>query len=226
MLCSPRVHSEIQSQLSQWPTDIFPKWRSAPTPSSTRATSERSKCFKIAVWPQRGGGPHTPSLILLHISVGIVRIQKCLAVTGRPLWLERTHNALCCWCELLTAWAGPRQQRTAQESAAGWNIWHFSVMTALLLLSFCAVCILSMWTHVSPGNRKIWSGWQILSGSGLFWRTPPSEASAAIFKGCLTYAGRESILRGLLFNSHKWCTNNSTLCVSIHIPVITNTIQL
>lgn len=126
MLCSPRVHSKIQSQLSQWPTDIFPKWRSAPTPSSTQATSERSKCFKIAVWPQRGGGPHTPSLILLHISVGIVRIQKCSAVTGRPLWLERTHNALCCWCELLTAWAGPRQQRTALRSRQRGGIFDIS----------------------------------------------------------------------------------------------------
>lgn len=53
----------------------------------------------------------TPSSVLLHISAGIVSIQKCSAVLGRPLWLETTHNALCCCCELLTAWAGLRRRR-------------------------------------------------------------------------------------------------------------------
>ena len=118
--------SEIQSHRSLWSTDIFPKWRSQPTRPSTQAKSERSKCFKIAVWPQHRGGPHTPSRILLHISVGIVRIQKCSALTGRPFWLERTHNALYCCCELLTAWAGPLQWRAALRSRQRGGIFDIS----------------------------------------------------------------------------------------------------
>lgn len=124
--CSPWVQPEIQSNLFLWPTDIFPKWRSPPTRPSTQAKSECSKCFKIAVWPQHRGGPHTPSLILLHISVGIVRIQKSSALTGRPFWLERTHNALCCCCELLTAWAGPRQRQAALRSRQRGGIFDIS----------------------------------------------------------------------------------------------------
>lgn len=85
-------------------------------------------------------------------------------------------------CPLLLLWtfdcvgrASPVASCT-EESAAGRNIWHFSVMTALLLLSFRTVCILSVWTHVSRGNTKsdLDDKYFPALECGLFWQTPPS----------------------------------------------------
>lgn len=123
-----------------------------PPRPSAQAKSERSKCFLKLQFDPSIEEVHTlPSRILLHISVGIVRIQKCWALTGRPYWLEQTHNALYCCCELLTAWAGSQQWRAcAEESAAGRNTWHFSVMTASLLRSFFVLYASSLCGPTSP----------------------------------------------------------------------------
>ena len=139
-----------------------------PPRPSAQAKSEHSKCFLKLQFDPSIEEVHTlPSRILLHIFVGIVRIQKCSALTGRPYWLEQTHNALYCCCELLTAWAGSQQWRAcAEESAAGRNTWHFSVMTASLLRSF-SYCMHPLCADPRlPWQHQIWFGWQILSGSG------------------------------------------------------------
>lgn len=106
--------------------DIFPKWLKAQqTPLSV---------LKL----QFDEFNRTPCLI--------VRIHKCLAPTGRPFWWEKNPQ-----CPLLLWWTfdcvGPAS--TTAACAEEQNIWHFSVMTALLLLPFGSVCILSVWTHVS-----------------------------------------------------------------------------
>lgn len=125
-----------------------------PPEPSTQAKSKCSKFFKIAFWPQHWGGPHTPSWILLHITVGIVRIQKIRALTGRPLWLEKTHNALCCCCELLTAWAGPRQRQAALRSRQRGGIFDISPWWQPCYYSCFILYASSLCTHVSRGNTK------------------------------------------------------------------------
>lgn len=163
-ICSPWIQSEIQSNRFLWSTDIFPKWRSPPD----GPTQASSKCFKIAVWPQNGGGPHTPSSILLHISAGIVRIQKCSARTGRPFWLERTHNALHCCCELLTAWAGPQQWRAALRSRQQGGIldispWWQPCYYSRFVLYASSLCGSDLDDKYFPALER-----------GLFSQTPPS----------------------------------------------------
>lgn len=143
----------VQSHLSSWPTDIFPMRWNPPTRSSTQAESEHSKCFKIAAWPHHRGGAHTLWVQSYSISLlGIVRIHKCSTETWKPLWLVKTHNALCCFCELLTAWAGPQQQAALRSRQRGrildispwWQPCYYSLV--------CAVCISSVW--ISCGNIK------------------------------------------------------------------------
>lgn len=51
--------------------------------------------------------------------LGIVRIHKYSTEMWKPLWLVKTHNALCCCCELLTAWAGPQQQAALRSRQRG-----------------------------------------------------------------------------------------------------------
>lgn len=106
-------------------------------------------------WHECRGGPHACNLILLLVRVGILSIQKYSSLTGMPFWFQKAHNALCCCCELLTAWARPREQWDAPEkSAAGRNTWHFSVMTTSLLLWCYTVCVVFVWTHVSGGSSQ------------------------------------------------------------------------
>lgn len=126
---------------------------SPPTRSSTQAESERSKCFKIAAWPHHRGGAHTLWVQSCCTSpLGIVRIHKRSAETWRPLWLLKTHNALCCCCELLTAWAGPRQQRAAPRSRQRGGILDISPWWQPCYYSVCAACISSV--RISCGNIK------------------------------------------------------------------------
>lgn len=149
-----------------------------PPRPSAQAKSERSKCFLKLQFDPSIEEVHTlPSRILLHISVGIVRIQKCWALTGRPYWLEQTHNALYCCCELLTAWAGSQQWRAcAEESAAGRNTWHFSVMTASLLRSFFVLYASSLCGPTSPAATPNLI-WMTNTFRLPFWQTPPCSCS-------------------------------------------------
>lgn len=186
-ICSPWIQSEIQSNRFLWSTDIFSKWRSPPD----GPTQANSKCFKIAVWPQNGGGPHTPSSVLLHISAGIVRIQKRSARTGRPFWLERTHNALHCCCELLTAWASG-ELRWGVGSRAEYLTFLRDDSLVTTLVSYCMhpLCVDLIWM---TNTFLLWS-------VDCFGKLHPActeiEAWAVIFKDCLTYAGRKCILQG------------------------------
>lgn len=182
---------------------FFQNDEACPPGPSTQAKSERSKCFKIAVWPQHRGGPHTPSLILLHISVGIVRIQKCSALTGRPFWLEKTHNALYCCCELLTAWAGPHQWRAALRSRQRGGIFDISPWWQPCYYSRFVLYASSLCGPTSPvaTQNLIWMTntfrlWSVDCFGKLHPACTQIEARAVIFNDCLTHAGRECILQG------------------------------
>lgn len=192
--CSPWGQPEIQSNLSvsNW---HFPKMtKAAHRASSTHPKSECSKDFKIAFWPRHRRGPHSPCLILLHISVGIVRIHKSWILMGWPFWLEKTHNALCCCCELLTAWAGPQQRQAVLRSLQRGGIFDISPWWQPCYYSGFILYASSLCGPMSPvATHKIWFGWQILSGSGVWTHPAHIKAWAVIFKGCLTYAGREFI---------------------------------
>lgn len=172
-----------------------------PPGSPTQTTNDHSKLFKFSVWPQQRGGPLTTSLILLHISFGIVRIQKRTALTGRPYWLDKTHNALCCCHELLTAWAGPQQRQAALRSRQRGGIFDISPWWRL--------CYYSDFVHYASFQRgpttpvashnPIWMTntfwlWSMDCFEKLHIACTQTEASAVIFKDGLTHARRGFIL--------------------------------